>query len=156
MFTKAISFDPQSFLQRSICYDHSQHLTFSISLGYVVQVFPNIVYPRDLDRSELTFSAWNGIQHRNEFDLDTKDPIRSICKRPILFFLKEIGRAGDHVTLGSYERAGQSNEMRRRVFCFPRLPPLPHVQKIELFGHPLGKNWHLVMFLISSPIDLVM
>ncbi|RVX09195.1 hypothetical protein CK203_013763 [Vitis vinifera] len=44
-FTRAMKVDPGSFLQRSICYDHTRHLTFSVSLGYVVQVFPHIVLP---------------------------------------------------------------------------------------------------------------
>ncbi|PKI76529.1 hypothetical protein CRG98_003080 [Punica granatum] len=143
LFTKAMRTDPGSFLQRSICYDRSQHITFSVSLGYVIQVWPKIVYPRDLERSELTYSAWNGIHHRNEFDLDTKDPVRSICKKPVLFFLKDVRREGV-ATLGSYARARGSNDMRRRVFCFPRSPPLRRVQTIEVIGYPVSKSWHLV------------
>lgn len=151
LFTKAMKMDSRTFLQRSICYDHSRRLTFSVSLGYVVQVLPNIVYPRDLEPSELTYSAWNGIKRRNEFDHDTKDPIRSICKKPVLFFLKDIRREGE-ATLGSYARDRGSNDMKRRVFCFPRLPPLRHVQTIEVLGHPLGKNWHLVNYIASKPL----
>lgn len=142
LFTKAMRIDPRSFLQRSICHDHSRRLTFSISIGYVVQVFPNIVYPRDLEPSELSYSAWNGIHHRNEFDIDTKDPIKSICKKPVLFFLKDVRREGE-TTLGSYAQHRERNDMRT-LFCFPRSPPLGHVQAIEVLGHPLSKNWHLV------------
>ncbi|KAJ7948445.1 Beta-1,3-n-acetylglucosaminyltransferase radical fringe protein, putative (DUF604) [Quillaja saponaria] len=77
LFTKAMRADPRSFLQRSICYDHARHLTVSISLGYAVQVFPNIVLPRELERSERTYSAWNGITQRDEFEFDARDPYRS-------------------------------------------------------------------------------
>lgn len=154
LFTRAMHADPLSFLQRSICYDHEYHLTFSVSLGYVIQVFPNTVLPRILERSESTYSAWNGISLRNEFDLDTRDPHRSICKRPVLFFLKDIAREGNN-TLGSYTRARMKDDLKRKVFCFPRSPPLPYVENIQVLGYPTAKNWHLVSslhFFFSSTI----
>lgn len=135
--------DPGSFLQRAICYDHARHLTFSVSLGYVVQVFSHIVLPRELERSEQTYIAWNKINNRNEFDFDTRDPYKSVCKRPLLFFLKDVGRDGN-TTLGSYERARGKDDLKRRVFCFPRMVPMRHVQHIQVLGYPLTKNWHLV------------
>ncbi|KAK4801184.1 hypothetical protein SAY86_021671 [Trapa natans] len=116
LFTKAMRIDPRSFLQTAICYDRSGRLTFSISTGYIVQVFPSIVYPRDLEPSELTYSAWNRIHHRNEFDLDIKDPINSICKKPVLSFLKDK-RRDENATLGYYAQHKESNDARRTVFC---------------------------------------
>lgn len=137
--------DPRSFLQRSICYDLAGHFTLVVSLGYVVQVFPNIVLPRDLDRSEKTYTAWNRLSHRNEFDFDTRDPHRSICKKPVLFFFKDVKRHGN-ATLGSYARATGKDYLKRKVLCFPRSPPLNHVKNIQVLGFPLRKNWHLVRF----------
>ncbi|KAA8525062.1 hypothetical protein F0562_007074 [Nyssa sinensis] len=143
LFTRAMRIEPRSFLQRSICYDRARHLTFSVSLGYVVQVFPYIVLPSELERSEQTYSAWNKISHRNEFDFDIRDPYRSVCKKPTLFFLKDVGKK-NNATLGFYGRARGNDELGRKVFCFPRLPPIRHVQHIQVLGHPLNKNWHLV------------
>ncbi|KFK45058.1 hypothetical protein AALP_AA1G338400 [Arabis alpina] len=142
LFTKAMDLDPKSVLQRSICYDHTRRLTFSISLGYVVQVFPNIVLPRDLERAELSFAAWNGLSQPNEFDVDIKLPISSRCKKPILFFLKEVGREGN-ATLGTYSRTLIKDDLKRKLLCFPRSPPLHKVEKIQVLGFPLSKNWHL-------------
>ncbi|CAH8316361.1 unnamed protein product [Eruca vesicaria subsp. sativa] len=143
------------FHQRSICYDHTHKLTFSISLGYVVQVFPNVLLPRDLERAELTFSAWNGIRHPSEFDLDIKFPVSSLCKKPILFFLNEVGREGN-ATLGTYSRSLVKDDLKRKLLCFPRSPPLPNVEKIQVLGLPLSKNWHLLMilpfFFFAAPI----
>lgn len=147
LFTKAMTLDPMSFLQRSICYDRAHHLSFSVSLGYVIQVFPNVVPPRVLDRSEMTYSAWNKIRHRNEFDLDTRDPHRSVCKRPVLFFLKDVSKQGNTI-LGSYARARLKDDLKRRVFCFPHSPPLYYVERIQVLGYPLRKNWHLVCTLL--------
>ncbi|KAM0979169.1 hypothetical protein EV1_014969 [Malus domestica] len=143
LFTQAMRLQATSFLQRSICYDRGHHLTFSVSLGYVVQVFPNIVLPRDLERSEQTYSAWNGISHRNEFDFDTKVAYRSVCKKPILFFLKDIRKQGD-ATLGSYMRSKAKDDFKRKVFCFSRFRLLHSLQKIKVLGYPPTKKWHLV------------
>ena len=52
LLVKAMKTEPISFLQRSICYDRERRLTFSVSMGYVVQVFPKIILPRELDQPE--------------------------------------------------------------------------------------------------------
>ncbi|XP_010250871.1 PREDICTED: uncharacterized protein LOC104592979 [Nelumbo nucifera] len=143
LFTRAMRADPRVFLQRSICYDRIRRLTFSVSLGYVVQVFPNIVLPRELERSEQTYSAWNRISHRNEFDFDTRDVHGSVCKKPILFFLKDVWKDGN-ATMATYRRTNGSDDLKRKVFCFPRSLPLPRVQNIQVLGYPLSKTWHLM------------
>ncbi|KAF6156795.1 hypothetical protein GIB67_033264 [Kingdonia uniflora] len=144
LFTKAMTTEPKSFLQRSICYDQKRKLTFSVSLGYVVQVFPNIVLPRELERSEQTYAAWNKITHRHEFDFDTRDAHRSVCRKPVLFFLKDIRKDGNATVVGSYGRAKESDDLKRKVFCFPRSPPLRYVKNIQVVAYPLSKNWHMV------------
>ncbi|MCL7033296.1 hypothetical protein MKW94_001239 [Papaver nudicaule] len=143
LFTKSMKTDPQSFLQRSICYDHKRRLTFSVSLGYVVQVFPNIVLPRELERSEQTYSAWNRLRHRNEFDFDTRESHKTACKRRALFFLKDVTKDGN-ATVGSYGRAKERDGLKRKIYCFPRQLPLRHVRNIRVVGYPLSKKWHLV------------
>ncbi|KAL5167926.1 hypothetical protein HKD37_11G030210 [Glycine soja] len=143
LFTKAMKADPKSFLQRSICYDHARHLTFSVSLGYVVQVLPNIVFPRELERSERTYSAWNGISQTNEFDFDAREPYKSVCKGPTRFFLKDTGREGN-ASWGSYVRGRDKDDFKKRILCFPLLPPLRNVGEIRVAVQPLSKNWHQV------------
>lgn len=147
LFTKAMKTEPRSFLQRSICYDRERHLTFSVSLGYVVQVFPNIVLPRELERSEHTYVAWNKLGHPQEFDHDTRKSYKSVCKKPVLFFLKDVMKDGN-ATLGSYSRAKAKDDLKRKVFCFPHPPPLQYVQNIQVLGYPLGKNWHQVCYIL--------
>lgn len=146
LFTKAMKAEPKSFLQRSICYDHARHLTFSVSLGYVVQVLPNIVLPRELERSERTYSAWNGISQTNEFDFDGREPYKSVCKGPTLFFLKDTRREGN-VSWGSYVRDRDKDDFKKRILCFPHFPPLRNVGEILVAVQPLSKNWHLVCFM---------
>ncbi|MQM20227.1 hypothetical protein Taro_053243 [Colocasia esculenta] len=152
LFTKAMKINPLSFLQRSICYDRRQKLTFSLSVGYVIQVFPHIVLPRELERAEVTYVAWNSLGHRNEFDFDTRDPYRSVCKKPILFFLSDVWRNGS-ITSGSYLRARVKDEFKRRVLCFPQSPPLHNVKEIQVLGHPLSDKWHMVPRRLCSKIN---
>lgn len=146
LFTKAMKAQPMSFLQRSICYVHAHHLTISVSLGYVVQVFPDIVLPRELDRSEQTYSAWNKIINRNEFDIDIRASPKSVCKKPVLFFLTKFERMGN-ATLWFYsKRVKKKDDFKRKVLCFPRRIPLQSVDHIEVTGFPPDKSWHLVCF----------
>ncbi|KAL4187965.1 hypothetical protein AMTRI_Chr09g21510 [Amborella trichopoda] len=140
LFTRAMKIDPRSFLQRSICYDRQRRLTFSVSLGYAVQVFPSIVLPRELDRAEQTFLAWNRLGHRNEFDFDTRDSYRSTCKRPVIFYLKDIGK-NENVTVGSYNRLKGKDDLKRKVLCFPRSLPLHEVLDIQVTSNPLTEKW---------------
>ncbi|XP_074580573.1 uncharacterized protein LOC141836983 [Curcuma longa] len=143
LFTKAMKAYSMSFLQRSICYDRGKKLTFAVSLGYVIQVFPTIVPPRELERSERTYVAWNRKSNRMEFDFDTRDPYRSVCKKPIMFFLNNIGK-NENTTLGLYRRAKGRDDLKRKVFCFPLSPPLPDVTEILVVSTPLSNTWQLV------------
>ncbi|KAK1273176.1 hypothetical protein QJS04_geneDACA013206 [Acorus gramineus] len=143
LFARAMHVEPWSFLQRSICYDRTRRLSFAVSLGYVVQVYPNIVLPRELERSEQTFVAWNRLSNRNEFDFDTRDAHRSVCKKPILFFLKDVGKDGN-ATVGLYGRAKMRDDLKRKVFCFPRSLPLHEVHMIRVVVNRLSEKWHLV------------
>jgi Protein of unknown function, DUF604 len=146
LFTKVMKAEPMSFLQHTICYDMAHKLSIAVSLGYVVQVYQTVVLPRDLERSEVTYTSWNRLGYRNEFDFDTREAFRSICKKPVRFFLKEVWKEGN-VTKGSYVREKNRDDLKRKVFCFPRSPPLPGVDEILVSSDPLSKNWHLVCFL---------
>ncbi|WVZ59593.1 hypothetical protein U9M48_009713 [Paspalum notatum var. saurae] len=146
LFTKAMKMEPMSFLQRSVCYDQSQKLTFAISLGYAIEVYPNVLLPRDLERSQRTYIAYNRMSQRNEFDFDTRDVQKSLCKKPIIFFLKDVWKDGN-ITRGSYVRSSVRDDLKRKVFCF-RSPPLPDIDEIQVSSSPLSKHWHLVCTVI--------
>ncbi|KAH9316870.1 hypothetical protein KI387_018639, partial [Taxus chinensis] len=142
LFMKAMRTDPSGFLQQSICYDHRQKLTFSISSGYVAQVFPKIVLPRELERSERTYTAWNKLDKSMEFDFDTKTPQRSYCKMPFLFFLEDMHKAGN-MTASIYSRDKRRDNLKKRGICFSRALPQDKVQKIHVVSKPMDEYWHL-------------
>ncbi|KAG0493673.1 hypothetical protein HPP92_004667 [Vanilla planifolia] len=152
LFTKAMQVDPRSFLQRAICYDRAERITFAVSVGYVVQVFPTIVLPRELERSEITYTAWNKIGHRFEFDFDTKDPYKSICRKPVLFFLKDAWRDGS-ISVSTYLRAVRGGDLKRKVFCFRKSAPLPEISEVRILGITPSDIWHLVPRRLCCYVD---
>jgi hypothetical protein len=153
LFTKAMKTEPMSFLQRSVCYDVRQKLTFAVSLGYVVQVYPSVLLPPELERSERTYIAFNRMSQRTEFDFDTKEIQKSMCKKPVLFFLKDVWKDGN-ITRGSYIRSTNRDDLKRKVFCF-RSSPLPDIDEIQVSASPLSKRWHLVRSNITSEISCI-
>lgn len=140
---KAMRTDPSGFLQQSICYDHKRWLTFSISNGYVVQVFPQIILPQELERSERTFTAWNKLDTSVEFDFDTRPPHRLFCKKPLLFFLEDIQKAGN-MTVTTYKRGIQRENLKRASYCFSWALSPYEVQNIQVVSRPMNERWHLV------------
>ena len=150
LFTKAMKTEPMSFLQRSVCYDKRQKLTLAISLGYVVQVYPSVLLPPELERSERTYIAFNRMSQRTEFDFDTKEIQKSMCKRPVLFFLKDVWKDGN-ITRGSYIRSSERDDLKRKVFCF-RSPPLSGIDEIQVSASPLSKRWHLAPRRLCSAV----
>lgn len=141
--TTAMRMDPSSFLQRCICYDRDKKLTFSISLGYVIQVYPYVLLPRDLERAEITFKAWNKKDGGGEFDFDTRSAIKSVCKRPFLFFLDNIYRKGSNV-VSVYTRDMTVDSQKRWSFCFPFASLKKKVQQIRVVSKPMDKHWFKV------------
>eukprot|EP01018_Ginkgo_biloba_P012789 Gb_25014 [translate_table: standard] len=142
LLSRAMRTDPGTFLQRSICYDRKKQLTFSVSMGYVVQVFPKIVLPRELERSERTYIAWNKLDNSFEFDFDTRPPQRSPCKKPFLFFLEDIYRGVKNISVSTYKRDKRRDNLKRSPFCFSWAIPSHEVQYIRVVSKPITRHWY--------------
>lgn len=145
--TTAMQMESSSFLQRCICYDHDRKLTYSVSLGYVIQVFPYVLPPRDLERAEITFKAWNKKDGGGEFDFDTRSAIKSVCKRPFLFFLDKIDRKGSNI-VSVYTRDTTIDSQKWWSFCFPFASLSKKVQQIQVISKPMDKHWFKVNFIV--------
>ncbi|MCO5560857.1 hypothetical protein L7F22_014477 [Adiantum nelumboides] len=140
---KAMRTEPSTFLQRCICYTPNKRLTFSVSLGYAIQVYPFIVLPRDLERAEITFRAWNKKAGGGEFNFDTRTAVKSVCKRPFLFFLDRIDREGSKV-VSIYKRDTTVDSHKRWFFCFFSTSLEKKVQQIRVVSKPLDLHWFKV------------
>eukprot|EP00249_Psilotum_nudum_P012442 c23787_g1_i1 orf=147-1688(+) len=144
LLTNAMRTEPSSFLQRSLCYDRNKRLTFTVSSGYVVQVYPSIFLPRDLERPEITFKAWNKKDGGREFDMDTRKALKSRCSRPFRFFLKDMHVKTGDVVMSTYKRDNSVDETKRRSFCFSNAFPHEDVQQILVESKPMTDHWFLV------------
>ncbi|MCO5605130.1 hypothetical protein L7F22_059310 [Adiantum nelumboides] len=142
--TKAMQIAPSSFLQRCICYDRRRKLTFSVASGYVVQIYPYVLLPRELERPEITFKAWNKKTGGGEFDLDTRMVAKSICRKPLLFFLEALQLEGDSV-VGLYKRDTSSDRKKRWSFCFSYMYQPEELQWIRVLNKPFEEQWFKVI-----------
>eukprot|EP00249_Psilotum_nudum_P016112 c25663_g1_i1 orf=849-2447(-) len=145
LLAKAMQIEPGSFLQQSICYQPNYRLSFSISLGYVVQVFPKIISPRELQRPERTFKAWNGLEFEAEFDINTRPAAPSVCDQPYNFFLEEIHiEEGTGQVVSTYKRDSGIDDRKRKAFCWSPASSPVRVQYIHVVSKPLDWHWYLV------------
>ncbi|KAI4990863.1 hypothetical protein ZWY2020_039234 [Hordeum vulgare] len=111
---------------------------------------PSVLLPPELERSERTYIAFKRMSQRTEFDFDTKEIQKSMCKKPVLFFLKDVWKDGN-ITRGSYIRSSERDDLKRKVFCF-RSPPLSDIDEIQVSASPLSKRWHLAPRRLCSAV----
>ncbi len=143
---KAMQTDPGSFLQQSICYNHKLGLSISISLGYVVQVFPEIILPRILTTVETSFTAWNHDNSALEFSFDTRPVPMLVCKQPFLFYMEgmHVDENNSQKTVSTYGRYSNVDKAKTDAHCwFYHLPP-EKLQKIMVISESLTMNWYMV------------
>lgn len=144
LLVKAMQTEPSSFLQQSICYQSNHILSFSVSLGYAVQVYPRIVSPRELQKSEKTFKAWNGLDFEAEFDINTR-PSPSICDQPFIFYLEGIHfEQGKGLVVSTYKRNTAIDDQKKKEFCWLGMFSPDQVQQIRVVNKPLDWHWYLV------------
>eukprot|EP00250_Pteridium_aquilinum_P008811 c18226_g1_i1 orf=963-2597(+) len=141
--TNAMQTEPSSFLQRCICYDREKKLTFSISSGYVVQVYPYVLLPKDLERPEITFKAWNKKDGGGEFDFDTRTAIKSRCNKPFLFFLSTIHLEGSNV-VSVYKRDSSTASQKWWSLCFSFASHRDDMQQIRVLSKAMSEHWFKV------------
>ncbi|KAL3850643.1 hypothetical protein ACJIZ3_012525 [Penstemon smallii] len=102
---KAAKIDQSRLLQQSICYYKKNNWTFSVSWGYSVQIYENIIPPSFLYRPLETFIPWkNGASPPYMFNarsVSSVDP----CGFPHFFLFSNVdeNRVMDHIVT-SYKR----------------------------------------------------
>lgn len=149
--SSAMHTEPTSFLQQTICYDRKRSLSFSISLGYVVQVFPQIILPRMLQRPMRTFAAWNRMNDALQFSFDTRPVPKSICRHPLRFFLQTMDyNTTNDVVVGLYERQLAIDKRKKEALCWPSALSADQVSHVRVVSRPLSDRWFEVKFIFLS------
>ncbi|XP_002973453.2 uncharacterized protein LOC9638254 [Selaginella moellendorffii] len=148
LLIKAMTADSSNFLQQTIGYNKDKGFTFSISTGYVVQVFDQLVYPRVLEKAEITFKAWNSRNGPTEFDLDTRKV--KLPSPPFLFFLNNTMSSEDGGVVSEYKLYSPSAKECKN-YCWSRLllpgmghSKAPDFDTIRVVTRPLSNNWFKV------------
>ncbi|KAG0555177.1 hypothetical protein KC19_12G150300 [Ceratodon purpureus] len=159
LLTKAMRTEPGSFLQQSIAYDHKRSLSFSISTGYVIQVFPEIILPRLLTRVETTFTAWNRDKAPLEFAFDTRPSVDSVCQKPYLFYLEDMQidpSTSRVVTV--YKRLQSVDEEKSKNLCWSKGLPPSQVESIRVVSERASQKFFSVSFvcLVQSNIQTIL
>ncbi|KAH8955644.1 hypothetical protein BDL97_08G151600 [Sphagnum fallax] len=141
----AMRTDPGNFLQQSICYDHELGLSFSISLGYVAQVFPQIILPRTLTTVETSFTAWNHDNHDLEFSFDTQPVPMSTCKQPFLFYMEEMHAVeSNRQTVSMYKRYSKVDEAKKHAYCWLHHMAPQRLKQITVVTGFVAMQWYMV------------
>lgn len=145
---EAARVESASVLQQSMCYAHGLHWSFSISWGYVIQVYKGFVPPRDLETPLRTFSTIKRSKEKQAFPFNTRDPPKDPCKKPSMFYMKSVTTTGAHnESAGLLESVYLRNEdlkVTRPDCCEGELKELCGVRRIRVVKKPLAMSWFQV------------
>ncbi|KAJ8749048.1 hypothetical protein K2173_013492 [Erythroxylum novogranatense] len=83
-----IRLDSAALIQQSICYDRSTKWTVSVSWGYAVQIFQEILKPRDIEIPSRTFLHWYRASDPRGYAFNTRAASsRNTCQNPFVYYL---------------------------------------------------------------------
>ncbi|CAH9100955.1 unnamed protein product [Cuscuta epithymum] len=102
---EAYKADPARTLQQTFCYDLRRNWSISIAWGYTVQLYPKLVYAKDLGTPFLTFSTWKSWAD-GPFTFNVREMSWDPCERPLVFYLDSVGGLGNGSTVTNYTRPG--------------------------------------------------
>ncbi|CAI0412070.1 unnamed protein product [Linum tenue] len=112
---RAYKADPARILQPSYGYDHHLNWSVSISWGYTVQLYPNLVAVHDLQVPLQTFKTWRTFSE-GPFTFNTRPTGPDPCSIPIVFMLDKVQSIGTWGTLTVYKRMEPAVKCRRPNF----------------------------------------
>lgn len=107
---EAVEVDPGRVFQQTVCYDHLNLRTISVSWGYAVQVYEGNLLLPDLLSVQQTFTPWRRKRDISShlFMFNTREFSRDPCKRPAVFFFETV-LASKNRTESSYKRHTPAN-----------------------------------------------
>ena len=141
---EAANLETASTMQQSICYDRTRRWSFTVSWGYVVQVYKGFVTPRELEVPQKTFLSWHKETSKVEFPFNTRSNPDDVCKRPTRFFMESVQASsmdGSQAAMESYFGREFSEEKKD---CAEKLQPLSGVQRIKVIREYVDHTWYQV------------
>ncbi|KAL3684870.1 hypothetical protein R1sor_002892 [Riccia sorocarpa] len=137
---KAINVDPHNILQQSICYSSDKKWSFSVSWGYIVQVYKGFLPPHELEVPLLTFTSWHRRRESYAFPLNTRPRPKEICDEPTPFYMVDAKPLNESRGYSAYVKMERVNKVRS---CQDKLMPLSLIDKIFVTSEPVEEDWFL-------------
>ncbi|KAJ4781468.1 fringe-like protein (DUF604) [Rhynchospora pubera] len=105
---KAEKADHSRILQQTVCYNHNNNLSFSISWGYSIHVYEKLHAPGYLHMPIQTFQPWNGFGNP-PFMFNVRPASDDPCEAPHVFYFKNVERTNtlDHITTNYFRNAAR-------------------------------------------------
>lgn len=100
--------DSSRTMQQSFCYDLKKNWSISVSWGYSIQLYPNLMNGKELETPMRTFETWKGFEE--PFTFNTRPNYIEPCQRPIEYYLDRVFELDNGETLTSYKRIGDYNK----------------------------------------------
>nr|GMC63703.1 uncharacterized protein LOC109186749 [Ipomoea batatas] len=96
--TEAYKMNPARIMQQSFCY-WKQKWSVSVSWGYAVQIYPQVLTPKELEMPLQTFHTWRSWSN-GPFIFNVRPVSPNPCQQPVVFYLDSIegARKGEVVT----------------------------------------------------------
>lgn len=141
---EASTLESASTMQQSICYDKSRRWSFTVSWGYVVQVYKGFITPRELEVPQKTFLSWHKETSKVEFPFNTRSNPDDVCKRPTRFFMESVKgptESGSKNSMTGYFVREFSEE---KMACSEKLQPLNGVQRIKVVRELTDSSWYQI------------
>ncbi|KAI9193947.1 hypothetical protein LWI28_001615 [Acer negundo] len=136
-FLESVKLDSASIIQQSICYDNSKFWSISVSWGYVVQIFRNVVSPRELERPTRTFLNWYPRADYKAYSFNTRPVPKNPCQKPFIFYMEMVRfHKASNLTVGFYTRRQFHNP-----FCRWKVESPEKIETVVVFKRPEPHRW---------------
>ncbi|KAL2245747.1 uncharacterized protein LOC105178500 [Sesamum indicum] len=88
----AVRVNPARIFQQTVCYDHTNSLTVSVSWGFAVQVFEGNQFLPEVLSLQRTFRPWKRGRDvaSSRYMFNTREYPSDPCKRPLVFFMHTV------------------------------------------------------------------
>ncbi|GAA0172393.1 glycosyltransferase [Lithospermum erythrorhizon] len=133
---KATSFGQSRMLQQTICYERRNNWSVSISWGYSVHIYEQIMSRRVLQTPIETFTTWVGNPNPPRYMFNTRRSTNDSCETPHVFYFDSIKKLkmehGDYVIETLYSRASErglpacGNHSAHYISKFKLISPTTH------------------------------
>ncbi|XP_019192412.1 PREDICTED: uncharacterized protein LOC109186749 [Ipomoea nil] len=96
--TEAYKMNPARIMQQSFCY-WKQKWSVSVSWGYAVQIYPQVLTPKELEMPLQTFHTWRSWSN-GPFIFNVRPVSPDPCQQPVVFYLDSVegAKKGEIVT----------------------------------------------------------